>query len=68
MLLTKKRLYLYPTKQLLSKNKTMTLQQLFQEAQTRFNNGYSESRLVDFVYQNANNETQAIKILNKILK
>ena len=46
----------------------MQLQQLFQEAQTRFNNGYSQSRLVDFVFQNANNETQAIKILNKILK
>ena len=51
-----------------AKNKTMTLQQLFQEAQTRFNNGYSQSRLVDFVFQNANNDTQAIKILNKILK
>ena len=45
----------------------MTLQQLFQEAQNRYANGYSESRLVDFVYQNANNEKQAIKILNKIL-
>tara|TARA_Y100001938_G_scaffold131977_1_gene189693 strand:- start:116 stop:256 length:141 start_codon:yes stop_codon:yes gene_type:complete len=46
----------------------MTLQQLFEEAQNRYFNGYSESRLVDFVYQNANNDTQAEKILNKILK
>lgn len=46
----------------------MTLQKLFQEAQNRYFNGYSESRLVDFVYQNANNDTQAEKILNKILK
>tara|TARA_R100001463_G_scaffold53019_1_gene103965 strand:- start:531 stop:671 length:141 start_codon:yes stop_codon:yes gene_type:complete len=45
----------------------MTLYQLFQEAQNRYANGYSESRLVDFVYQNANNEKQAEKILNKIL-
>ena len=46
----------------------MTLQQLFQEAQNRYSNGYSQSRLVDYVYQNANNDTQAEKILNKILK
>jgi len=45
----------------------MTLYQLFQEAQNRYASGYSESRLVDFVYQNAKNENQAIKILNKIL-
>ena len=46
----------------------MSLQQLFQEAQNRYLNGYSQSRLVDYVYQNANNDTQAEKILNKILK
>ena len=45
----------------------MTLQQLFEEAKNRYANGYSESRLVDFVYKNANNEKQANKILNKIL-
>ena len=46
----------------------MSLQQLFQEAKNRYQNGYSESRLVDYVFLNANNETQATKILNKILK
>jgi hypothetical protein len=45
----------------------VSLQQLFQEALNRFQNGYSESRLVDYVYQNANNDKQATKILNKIL-
>jgi len=52
---------------ILLKTKTMTLQQLFQEAQSRYQNGYSESRLVDYVFLNANNKTQATKILNKIL-
>jgi hypothetical protein len=46
----------------------MTLQKLFTEAQNRYFNGYSESRLVDYVFLNANNKTQATKILNKILK
>jgi len=46
----------------------MTLQQLFQEAQTKWINGYSQSRLVDFVFANAKNDTQANKILSKILK
>ena len=55
-----------PTNKL--KLKTMTLQQLFQEAQNRYNNGYSQSRLVDFVFANAKNLTQANKILSKILK
>ena len=45
----------------------MTLQQLFEEAQNRYFNGYSESRLVDYVFLNAKNKTQATKILNKIL-
>ena len=45
----------------------MTLQQLFQEAQNRYANGYSQSRLVDYVYQNANNTIQAEKILNKLI-
>jgi hypothetical protein len=46
----------------------MTFQKLFLEAQAKFNNGYSESRLVDFVFTNSNNDTQANKILNEILK
>tara|TARA_R100001510_G_C7448806_1_gene74679 strand:+ start:93 stop:230 length:138 start_codon:yes stop_codon:yes gene_type:complete len=45
----------------------MKLQTLLQEANFRYTNGYSQSRIVDFVYENANNETQAEKILNIIL-
>jgi len=52
---------------LLIKKIKMSLQQLFKEAKNRYNNGYSQSRLVDYVYQNANNNIQAEKILNKIL-
>ena len=52
---------------LYTKINKMTLQQLFQEAKNRYNNGYSQSRLVDYVYQNANNTIQADKILNKII-
>ena len=33
----------------------------------KYINGYSQSRIVDFVYENANNDTQAEKILNIIL-
>jgi hypothetical protein len=51
-----------------TKTKTMTLQQLFKEAQTKWINGYSESRLVDFVFSNAKNDTQANKILSKVLR
>jgi len=46
----------------------MTFQELFSEAQVRYYNGYSQSRLVDFVFTNTNNDTQATFILNKILK
>ncbi len=46
----------------------MTLQELYQNALNKWINGYSQSRLVDYVLQNANNDTQATKILNKILK
>jgi len=52
---------------LYTKINKMTLQQLFQEAQNRYANGYSQSRLVDYVFQNANNTIQAKKILNKII-
>tara|TARA_R110000737_G_scaffold248716_1_gene258656 strand:- start:10 stop:153 length:144 start_codon:yes stop_codon:yes gene_type:complete len=45
----------------------MKLQKLFLEAQNKWNNGYSQSRLVDFVYTNSNNDKQASVILNKIL-
>jgi len=46
----------------------MTFQELFLEAETKWINGYSQSRLVDFVFENSNNDTQATKILNQILK
>ena len=46
----------------------MTLQQLFKEAQNKWINGYSQSRLVDFVFTNAKNNTQANKILSKVLR
>ena len=46
----------------------MTFQTLFSEAQSRYYNGYSQSRLVDFVFTNANNDKQATIIINKILK
>ena len=46
----------------------MKLQQLFEEAKNKYFNGYSESRLVDFVYENSNNDTQAEIILWKIFK
>jgi hypothetical protein len=45
----------------------MNVQTLLQEAEVKYTNGYSQSRIVDFVYENANNETQAEKILNIIL-
>ena len=45
----------------------MTLQELFKEAKNRYINGYSQSRLVDYVYQNSNNTIQAKKILNKLI-
>lgn len=45
----------------------MSLQQLFQEAQNKYINGYSQNRLVDFVYLNANNDIQAKKVLDIIL-
>ncbi len=46
----------------------MTFQKLFAEAQVKYYNGYSQSRLVDFVFTNSNNDKQATIILNKILK
>ena len=37
----------------------MEFQTLLEEAKFRYTNGYSQSRIVDYVYENANNETQA---------
>ncbi len=45
----------------------MKFQQLFLEAESKLFNGYSQSRLVDFVFKNANNDIQAEFILNKLL-
>ena len=44
----------------------MSLQSLLEEAEYKYLSGYSQSRVVDFVYENANNDTQATKILKKI--
>ena len=40
--------------------------QLFSEAESLFANGYSRSRLVEFVFNNANNDAQAEYILDEI--
>ena len=45
----------------------MKLQELHAEAMLKLVFGWSESRIVDFVYQNANNDKQAKKILTKVL-
>ena len=45
----------------------MKLQQLFLEAESKLFNGYSNSRLVEFVFNEANNDIQAEFILNKLL-
>jgi len=44
----------------------MTMQSLLEEAKYHYFAGYSQSRVVDFVYENAKNDTQATKILRKI--
>ena len=46
----------------------MYLQKLYEEALSKWYNGYSQSRLVDFVFENANNAKQAEIILTKIFK
>ena len=44
----------------------MTMQSLLEEAEYKYFAGYSQSRVVDFVYENAKNDTQATKILKKL--
>lgn len=44
----------------------MRIQALLEEAEYRFHSGYSQSRIVEFVYENSNNDTQAEKVLNII--
>ena len=45
----------------------MRIQSLLQEAANKLSNGYSESRLVQFVFENANNDTQAKIVLQNVL-
>ena len=44
----------------------MTMQSLLEEAKYHYFAGYSQSRVMDFVYENAKNDTQATKILRKL--
>ena len=44
----------------------MKLQNLWNEAVVKYLNGWSKSRIVEFVQHNANNKTQAKKILTKL--
>ena len=46
----------------------MNKQILLEEAQVRYSNGYSKSRIVDYVFENANKDTQAKKILSVIFQ
>ncbi len=41
---------------------------LFLNAQQKYINGYSQSRLVDYVYTNAYSDEEATQILRKIFK
>jgi len=45
----------------------MTLYKLSIEAEVKLRNGWSMSRIIDYVFQNANNDTQANKILDILL-
>lgn len=46
----------------------MSLRKLFLETEAKLKCGWSKSRIVDFVYQNANNDTVASRILNMLIK
>ena len=45
----------------------MTIYKLSIEAEVKLRNGWSMSRIIDYVFQNANNDTQANKILDILL-
>jgi hypothetical protein len=45
----------------------MTLYKLSIEAEVKLRNGWSMSRIIDFVFQNANNDAQANKILDMLI-
>ena len=44
----------------------MELQELFSAAEAKLICGWSESRIVDYVLQNASNDNQANNVLNKL--
>ena len=44
----------------------LTTKSLLEEAKYHYFAGYSQSRVVDFVYENAKNDNQATKILRTI--
>ena len=44
----------------------MTAKSLLEEAKYHYFAGYSQSRVVDFVYENAKSDNQATKILRTI--
>lgn len=46
----------------------MNLRKLFLEAEANLNFGWSQSRVVDFVFQNAKNDKEANRILNMLIK
>ena len=56
--------YIYLTITKKNKRKIMRIQALLEEAKYKYLSGYSQSRVVQFVYENANNDTQATKVLN----
>ena len=45
----------------------MNIQILFSEAEAKLLCGWSMSRIIDYVFQNANNDAQAEKILDILL-
>jgi len=45
----------------------MTLYKLSIETENKLRNGWSMSRIIDYVFRNANNDAQANKILDIIL-
>tara|TARA_R110000823_G_C15800139_1_gene487080 strand:- start:81 stop:263 length:183 start_codon:yes stop_codon:yes gene_type:complete len=45
----------------------MTLYKLSIEAENKLRNGWSMSRIIDYVFQNANNDSQANKIIDILL-
>ena len=51
----------------MTKHKIMTLNKLSIEAENKLRNGLSMSRIIEYVFKNANNDAQAEKILDILL-